>query len=1091
MVVDNDYERYNIGKLPRNKYSGEGNSSVTILRGGTSSDGSVVNNTVVKGIDGHYLWGQFYDDTKDIEGTLSNVQDINMDGDLNITEGNINLTDGNIEITDGDITQTNGKITTERVEADNIEAGTVDTDEVNSNRAEINQLDTTVINNSGTINTLNLTATGTIQAPYGNINHFTADDIHTENLTVTGSAHFFELVIDQIKSAGGAFILTPADGFQIFDYEINDDDEEITLYWLAEDENNQVRNMWRIGDQALIQDFNKAHTGTSYDVNNTYFWGIVTGVSSTPITVNDKKANYIHVSYANGDCDGDYSTIYVGANVVMLGHRQQTGETPDQAKERQTAIYMAAYTPSSGAYDPDLLAPFIIYYEGINDFDLPSHKVQWWSSGTRNANVPQNRMVGSFLLTTGQTIQQYIDENIKDADINMITLEGGSNIWLVNTDSNYSIVDTSQTWTTRINIYLNGNIWHIGNNSAIQVYAVNGNTEALLSSGYSIVLYDDSGNVIPQSSSTPAHSFDITFTDMSTCIPGWYTTENRIIRIKVGTYTPNDYTTMSWRNYDVECVKLAKGQNGSATQVAMTQYSLVPVREDVYVDANGAMLAKCIYNLKYIHTDAQGNTVINTNASIPSGYNLIYDDDAGIKQGLSATIFGSQFVISIDNYFAGTSYTDYQAAWPDHAPTYIRIYLNDGNTNIDRRIIPVRFLAGSVFDVKEDSIRLAIAGAQGYTDNSISTVNQNISTVTNRVSSLELNLNGVQTRVGNVETSIDNVNNTLAQKADTSYVDQTATNITSTVTSQIIGVQGDINNLNTALVNRPTRTEMTSTINQSATQITANVTQNVEGKLTQTGIDIENQTITLTTDNLIAKNNEGEKVMWMDSKGNMTLRGTINNLITIIDVLQDENADLLIDADEDPNIEWQMASCTNMPSRGYDTLDILRAGDVIKIRSTNERNITLPFYMYEGVAWDGQEHDFYLRTTTKYGDNLHLITTDEMLEMVGRKITIISNNSSQTSWLILPSVVGVAGVNSYGTGNDYSAEYAIRPQPIGCVYDNSKVPEFVGWQLNAYNVIQLECRLGECVIDTGTTKLASKCIYWAPVGYSGQLFNWN
>ena len=78
MIVDTNYERYNIGKLPRNKYSGEGNSSVTILRGGTSGEGSVVNNTYVKGIDGHYLWGQFYDDTKDIEGTLSNVQDINI-----------------------------------------------------------------------------------------------------------------------------------------------------------------------------------------------------------------------------------------------------------------------------------------------------------------------------------------------------------------------------------------------------------------------------------------------------------------------------------------------------------------------------------------------------------------------------------------------------------------------------------------------------------------------------------------------------------------------------------------------------------------------------------------------------------------------------------------------------------------------------------------------------------------------------------------------------------------------------------------------------------------------------------------------------
>lgn len=43
----------------------------------------------------------------------------------------------------------------------------------------------------------------------------TSVEITTEKLTVTKQAHFFELLIDKIKAAGGAILLTPADGFRV------------------------------------------------------------------------------------------------------------------------------------------------------------------------------------------------------------------------------------------------------------------------------------------------------------------------------------------------------------------------------------------------------------------------------------------------------------------------------------------------------------------------------------------------------------------------------------------------------------------------------------------------------------------------------------------------------------------------------------------------------------------------------------------------------------------------------------------------------------------------------------------------------------
>jgi hypothetical protein len=56
-----------------------------------------------------------------------------------------------------------------------------------------------------------------------------SDTIKTKNLEVTGSAHFFELVIDKVKSAGGAVIFTPANGFNVDIVESVTDGYK--LYW--------------------------------------------------------------------------------------------------------------------------------------------------------------------------------------------------------------------------------------------------------------------------------------------------------------------------------------------------------------------------------------------------------------------------------------------------------------------------------------------------------------------------------------------------------------------------------------------------------------------------------------------------------------------------------------------------------------------------------------------------------------------------------------------------------------------------------------------------------------------------------------------
>lgn len=117
----------------------------------------------------------------------------------------------------------------------------------------------------------------------------TSVEITTEKLTVTKQAHFFELIIDKIKDAGGAILLTPADGFRVQKVipiitalkpptVLNPDDSLITekesassvgnievggevieinkqplilgykVYWKATDGEKSISNMWQVND---------------------------------------------------------------------------------------------------------------------------------------------------------------------------------------------------------------------------------------------------------------------------------------------------------------------------------------------------------------------------------------------------------------------------------------------------------------------------------------------------------------------------------------------------------------------------------------------------------------------------------------------------------------------------------------------------------------------------------------------------------------------------------------------------------------------------------------------------------------------------
>lgn len=349
------------------------------------------------------------------------------DGDSSIiSKGSDDLTSNMLEVAIGQYNKTtkdktsfsvgNGTSTTNRSNAFEVQNdGTALAYTFKSDIVNTKTINSSTITNTGTLKTSYATVdndltvgktvtTKTINADVGNIKDIYSDNItnkkmiKTKDLTVTGTAHFFELVIDKIKAAGGAALFTPADGFDIDVVEAVENGYK--LYWRCEADGKVRQNMWQVNDQAICMSFNQAKVGVSYNVSNKYYWSLVTAVSEygKPVTLEDgNKYNWITISTVT--FDGTVNPEK-GDSIAMLGYRG----TDDEA--RQSAIYIAAYA----SFDKYIDAPFIAQYKGIKDFDIEKYRTSWWSLKT-------NKFVGDFVIeSSGKNVVDFINEQIKVVD---------------------------------------------------------------------------------------------------------------------------------------------------------------------------------------------------------------------------------------------------------------------------------------------------------------------------------------------------------------------------------------------------------------------------------------------------------------------------------------------------------------------------------------------------------------------------------------------------------------------------------------------------------------------------------------------------
>ncbi|MEQ2508738.1 hypothetical protein AAAT87_10680 [Segatella sinensis] len=253
--------------------------------------------------------------------------------------------------------------------------------------ASIDNLTSQTITNNGLIKT-NQFETQTLKAVSGYIQSLMSEEITTEYLEVTKAAHFFKLVIDEIKAVGGRLIITPASAEIHHVEELSD---RFRCYFKANDGKKQIYQEFENDDQIICQTFNAA-VGTSYDVSNTYYWRLCVGVSDSTVTIGDEDFFYVDLSKTDKD-KYSVSSPKKGDNIVQLGNRSK--------EERQAAIVISAY--NDGYLDPEIKAPSLVQYQGINDYSLKNHRLNIISKGL-------NQFKGAHLNNADKNLDTKIDD---------------------------------------------------------------------------------------------------------------------------------------------------------------------------------------------------------------------------------------------------------------------------------------------------------------------------------------------------------------------------------------------------------------------------------------------------------------------------------------------------------------------------------------------------------------------------------------------------------------------------------------------------------------------------------------------------------
>ena len=726
--------------------------------------------------------------TNVVNTTEINSTQINNSGSIttnNITSNTANIT--NLTV--------NGSISTPKLDVSDfahineIESNSIWSDHINASDLEISnwsrfegdaQFDSNV-NIDGDLRTSNI---------------YNSEKITTKDLEVTGTAHFWELVVDKIKSVGGSIILSPADGFTINDITFEDciyNGQQLTgmpcLWFKATDDDRNISNGWDINDMAICANFNEVHAGVNIDVSNNYWWYLVASTNNdtnNDLTVTPGEA-------VDHDYDGEdpvpshfiiLNTNYkdpssmlinsstkdkqIGNDVAMLGHYKLDTTSPDR-EERRSAIWLSAY---SNILDTGLKAPLWAHYVGINDFvDL---------AGFRKTKFDANggEIIGDLRVQSGQSVEDYIADQLANIDTGVPHVEIERNadgrvydIILISDELN-RVYDFTPLNTLKIKMYdaddLPVQLSQWKNTSTLKIFGQTFNIRA----GSQTL-----GGITVTFTANGQYEMQCTISKTNT-----YVELSAASSIEVTVMTDNRGNARGYVSINV--VSKIEGADAEV-------YQIFKDTELCNVDANKTLNVDIRYGI--FHIIGADGEYITPSSSMKLRVDC-YSATNAIISSKSRTLNANQFVTdgSAKNGVGYWRYFDTITGWydllPQNQPSYyvIKLLKNNGTDDeiIDSSYVSVSLYSGALFIVQDDLID-QIVSTREFLDGKIedkyselrqtvdditATVNRhttNIDSLTGRVDSTETQIGQLQVRADAIEATVsDNYNDLIGRLDD-------------------------------------------------------------------------------------------------------------------------------------------------------------------------------------------------------------------------------------------------------------------------------------------------------------------------------------
>jgi hypothetical protein len=245
-------------------------------------------------------------------------------------------------------------------------------------------IDTDVIETSGDVS-----VGGNLEVD-GDLTGHDADfeDVSMGTLNVRKEAHFTKLVIDELLSNKGAIIISSANcTAEVVVPSSQQSPISYDIYFSAVDrDGNAVQNPWLVNDQAICMTFDGLSSGSFSNVANRYYWRLVTGVESN---VTYAGNTYHKITLSNAGTAYDGSTVpKAGDDIMQLGYRGSSNAY------RKSAIILSSYP----TMDTGVTPPALVFYKGINDFDLVSHRYTY-------IDGLSNEFIGNFRILVGSSYE--------------------------------------------------------------------------------------------------------------------------------------------------------------------------------------------------------------------------------------------------------------------------------------------------------------------------------------------------------------------------------------------------------------------------------------------------------------------------------------------------------------------------------------------------------------------------------------------------------------------------------------------------------------------------------------------------------------